>query len=56
MPGHGDKLNRKQEQAIAALLTETTIEGATRTVGIGHANLKNWLKLLPFLVACLVNS
>ena len=42
MPGHGDKLSRKQEQAIAALLAEPTIEAAAPKADIGLTTLKNW--------------
>jgi hypothetical protein len=43
MAGHGDKLSRKQEQAIAALLTETTIAKAALKVKVGYRTLKGWL-------------
>jgi transposase-like protein len=42
--GHAEKMGRKQEQAIAALLTHGTIEAAAKTVGIGEATLRRWLK------------
>ena len=51
MPGHGNKLSRKQEQAIAALLTESSVEAAADLAGISHATLKNWLKLPSFVSA-----
>jgi hypothetical protein len=51
MPGHGDKLSRKQEQAIAALLVEPTIDSAAQKAAIGLTTLKNWLKLPVFLGA-----
>ena len=34
---------RKQEQAIAALLTETTIEAAATVCGVSLRTLKRWL-------------
>src|SRR5262249_30909778 len=41
--GHGEKLTRKQEQSIAALLTEATVEAAAAKAGVSYAALKNWL-------------
>jgi hypothetical protein len=43
MKGHGDKLGRKKEQAIAALLSEATVEAAAAKVGVSHSTLKKWL-------------
>jgi hypothetical protein len=51
MPGHGAKLERKQEQAIAALLAEPTIEAAARKAKVAHATLKGWLKQPAFEAA-----
>jgi transposase-like protein len=48
MTGHGEKLSRKQEQAIGALLTEPTISAAAAAVGIGEATLRRWMKLDDF--------
>lgn len=44
MKGHGEKLSRKQEQAIAALLTYPTIEQAAKAVGVGETTLWRWLQ------------
>jgi hypothetical protein len=44
MSGHGQKIGRKQEQAIAALLTCPTIEKAAKSVGLGDATLRRWMK------------
>jgi hypothetical protein len=44
MSGHGEKLTRKQEAAIAALLSKPTIEKAAKACGIGEATLRRWLK------------
>jgi transposase-like protein len=49
--GHGEKLSRKQEQAICALLTEATVESAARKAGISHSTLKRWLKDPVFCAA-----
>src|SRR5262249_5381308 len=50
-PGHGEKLSRKQEQAVAALLSEATVQAAATKAGIGHSTLKRWLKEPAFLAA-----
>jgi hypothetical protein len=44
MPGHGEKLTRKAEAAIAALMSEPTVEAAAIQARVSHATLKNWLK------------
>jgi hypothetical protein len=51
MAGHGEKLGRKQEDAIAALLTQRNIEDAARAAGVGARTLIRWLKLPEFRVA-----
>jgi hypothetical protein len=51
MSGHGQKLNRKQEAAIASLLTETSVGAAARKTGIGEATLQRWLKSPAFACA-----
>lgn len=48
MAGHGAKIGRKQEEAIAALLTQRNIEEAARAAGIGTRTLIRWLKLPEF--------
>ena len=48
MIGHGAKFGRKQEEAIAALLTQRNVEEAARTAGIGVSTLLRWLKLPEF--------
>jgi hypothetical protein len=48
MAGHGSKLGRKQEEAIAALLTHRNIEEAAGAAGIGARTLLRWLKLPEF--------
>jgi hypothetical protein len=48
MAGHGEKLTRKQEQAIAALLTERTIGNAARKIKVGERTLRLWLSQPPF--------
>src|SRR5215813_95705 len=46
--GHGEKLNRKQEQAIAALLSYPTIGEAARATGISESTLLRWLQQEEF--------
>jgi transposase-like protein len=48
MAGHGEKLGRKQEDAIAALLSQRNIEEAARAAGVGTRTLIRWLKLAEF--------
>jgi hypothetical protein len=42
MTGHGDKGHRRAA-ALAALLTEATVEAAAAKAGIGYRTLKKWL-------------
>ncbi len=49
MAGHGEKLGRKQEEAIAALLSHRNIEDAARAVGVGTRTLIRWLKIPEFV-------
>jgi transposase-like protein len=51
MVGHGAKFGRKQEDAIAALLSQRNVEEAARSVGIGTNTLLRWLKLPDFHAA-----
>ncbi len=51
MIGHGEKLTRKHEQAIAALLSEPSIKAAAESCGVGEATLYRWLQLPSFAVA-----
>ncbi len=44
MVGHGTKFGRKKEAAIAALLSQRTIEDAARAANIGVNTLLRWLK------------
>jgi transposase-like protein len=43
MRGHGEKLTRKHEALIAALLSGETIDDAARQVGIHSATAYRWL-------------
>jgi transposase-like protein len=51
MTGHGAKFGRKQEEAIAALLTQRNIEEAARAIGVGAKTLLRWLKVPEFQAA-----
>ncbi len=51
MAGHGAKLGRKQEEAIAALLTHRNLEDAAHAAGIGTRTLIRWMKLPEFETA-----
>ena len=44
-------LGRKQEDAIAALLTQRNIEEAAKAAGISARTLLRWLKLAEFQTA-----
>jgi hypothetical protein len=51
MIGHGAKLPRKKQQAIAALIEAPTIKEAAGIVGIGEATLFRWLQDTDFQIA-----
>ena len=44
MKGHGARLGRKREAAIAALLSHRSTEDAARAINVGPATLLRWLK------------
>jgi hypothetical protein len=48
MVGHGQKLGRKKEAAIAALLTHRNVDEAAQAVDVGATTLWRWLKLPEF--------
>ena len=48
MKGNGRKLSRKQQQAIAALLSHSTIEAAAKAIGITSVTMRRWLKSPQF--------
>ena len=48
MTGHGAKFGRKQEEAIAALLSHRSIEEAARASGVGYKTLLRWLEIREF--------
>jgi N12 class adenine-specific DNA methylase len=51
MKGHGAKFGRKQEEAIAALLTQRNIDEAAKAVRIAPNTLLKWMKLPEFQTA-----
>lgn len=51
MIGHGDKLIRKQDQAISALLTSPTVKAAAECCGVSVATLQRWQQLPEFSTA-----
>jgi hypothetical protein len=44
MRGHGEKLSRKQEALISALLLAPTLAAAAQAVGVHEATAWRWLK------------
>jgi hypothetical protein len=42
--GHGEKLSRFKEQAIAALLTSPTIKEAAAKAGVAESTVRRWLR------------
>jgi hypothetical protein len=48
MAARGSILGRKQEEAIAALLTQRNVEEAARAAAVGTRTLLRWLKLPEF--------
>jgi hypothetical protein len=40
----GEKINRKKEQAISALLSQPTLKAAAEVAGIGEKTLWRWLQ------------
>src|SRR5215831_9789630 len=48
MIGHGEKLSRKQDQVITALVTCVSITEAAAQCGLADVTLRRWLKQEPF--------
>ena len=48
MAARNSSLERKQEDVIAALLTQRNMEEAARTAGVGIRTLIRWMKLPEF--------
>ena len=48
MSGHGEKLSRAKQTAIAALLTNPSIAAAASAAGIAERTIYRWLKIHGF--------
>jgi len=48
---HGEKFGRKKEEAIAALLSQRSVEDAARVAGISTKTLLRWLQMPEFQTA-----
>ena len=48
MKGHGEKLSRNQERAIAALLVHVSMSEAAGAAGIGEVTLWRWTQIPEF--------
>jgi hypothetical protein len=51
MTGHGEKFGRKKEEAIAALLSQRSVDDAARAVAISTKTLLRWLQVPEFQAA-----
>jgi transposase len=51
--GHGNKISRKREMAIAALLSHPSIPAAAKSIGISEKSLGRWLRQNEFREAYL---
>lgn len=51
MTGHGSKFGRKQEDAIAALLTQRNVEEAARSINVSPKTLLRWQQVPEFKTA-----
>lgn len=51
MTGHGEKLSRKQELAISALLTCDKVAGAAEQAGVSEKTLYRWMHEPEFKTA-----
>lgn len=50
--GHGEKFSRKADDAIGALITESTIGAAAKKAGLGEKTLRRWLQNPDFRERC----
>ena len=48
MKGHGEKLSRNQDRAIAALLVHASMSEAAGAAGIGDVTLWRWMQIPEF--------
>ena len=49
MKGHGSKFEFKKDEAIAALLTQQSVEHAAKSIDIGVSTLIRWMKDPEFM-------
>ena len=49
--GHGEKLSRRREKAIAELLRQRTFTGAAEAAGVAPRTLRRWLRDVEFVTA-----
>ena len=49
--GHGEKLSRKQEDLLAALLVSPSVNAAAKSSGISESTARRWLQLPDFASA-----
>ena len=49
--GHGEKLSRKQELAVSAVLSSKTLSAAAELAGVSSRQLATWMKLPSFQAA-----
>jgi hypothetical protein len=53
MAGHGTKMGRKREDAIAALLSQPNVDQAARVAGLAPRTVWRWLQVPEFRAAYL---
>jgi hypothetical protein len=51
MRGHGSQIGKRQEAAIAALLTQSSTAKAAEKAGVPYRTLKRWLTDADFMAA-----
>ena len=51
MTGHGEKMSRKQESAVAVLLAEPNLSAAANRAGISERSLRRWMRQPAFKAA-----
>jgi hypothetical protein len=44
MSGHGEKMSRNKDKAVAALISHPSIPAAAKAVGVGASTLSRWLR------------
>ena len=49
--GHGEKMTRKQDDLLAALLTSPSVMAAAKKAGVSESSARRWMKLSAFAEA-----